>query len=41
MTAQVKTHDSVKAVIERLADERGITYKEAVRDVFQEAGYEV
>lgn len=40
-TEQMRVHDSVKDTAESLADERGITMKEAVRDVFKEAGYNV
>lgn len=41
MSEKVTVHDRVYAEVVRIADERGISYKEAVRDVFQEAGYEV
>jgi antitoxin component of RelBE/YafQ-DinJ toxin-antitoxin module len=37
----MRVHDSVREQAESLADDRGITMKEAVRDVFKEAGYNV
>jgi antitoxin component of RelBE/YafQ-DinJ toxin-antitoxin module len=37
----MRVHDSVYTQVEALADERGITMKEAIRDVFKEAGYDV
>lgn len=41
MSKHVIVHDSIHAKAEELSDERGITMKEAVRDVFKEAGYNV
>jgi len=41
MSELLTVHDSVKDAANDLADERGITMKEAVRDVFKEAGYDV
>mgnify|MGYP000385531565 CR=1 FL=1 len=41
MSEHVIVHDSIHATAKELADERGITMKEAVRDVFKEAGYDV
>jgi len=38
MSELLTVHDNVKERAEALADERGITMKEAVRDVFKEAG---
>jgi len=41
MSKQIRLHKSVYDKADSLADERGITMKEAVRDVFKEAGYNV
>jgi len=41
MSQLLTVHDSVRDAAETLANERGITMKEAVRDVFKEAGYDV
>jgi len=41
MSERIVVHDSVYAQAKALADERSITMKEAVRDVFKEAGYNV
>lgn len=41
MSKRLTVHESVYDVVGDLAEEKGITYKEAVRDVFREAGYDV
>lgn len=41
MAKNMRVHDSVYEQAQSLSDERGITMKEAVRDVFKEAGYDV
>jgi len=41
MSKRVVIHDRVNEQAEELADERGITKKEAIRDVFKEADYNV
>lgn len=41
MSEKLTVHDGVYGTVTELAEERGISYKEAVRDVFKEAGYEV
>ena len=41
MSERIVVHDSVYAQIKTLADKRGTTMKEAVRDVFKEAEYDV
>lgn len=41
MSQRVVVHDSIDRTAAELADERDITKKEAIRDVFKEAGYDV
>ena len=41
MSERIVVHDGVYAQAKELAEERDITMKEAVRDVFKEAGYNV
>lgn len=41
MSKTIVIHDQVDETASDLAEERGITKKEAVRDVFKEAGYDV
>lgn len=37
----ITMHEQVYQATVDVAEERGISYKEAVRDIFQEAGYDV
>jgi uncharacterized protein (UPF0335 family) len=41
MSERVVVHDQVHETIEEIAEDRQITMKEAVRDVFKEAGHNV
>lgn len=41
MAENMRVHDSVYEQAKDLSENRGITMKEAVRDVFKEAGYDV
>lgn len=41
MSERLVAHDGVYDVIDDLARERGVTKKEALRDIVQEAGYDV
>lgn len=41
MSERVVVHDTVEQIADSIANERGISKKEAIRDVFKEAGYNV
>jgi hypothetical protein len=41
MSRRIVAHDNVHDVIHDRAEEKGITKKEALRDLIQEAGYNV